>query len=475
MNLGILLDEIGVCLPLYDREVTGVTENIANVCEGSVFVAVKGRSCDGNSFVDEAIEKGAVCIVSETAYDFAGSVKTDDARLALSKLCSAFYSHPERQMKMIGITGTNGKTTVCEYLTHILAYSGRKCASIGTLGSKSDEHFFETGYTTPSPEILYKELAAFHSSGCEYCVMEVSSQALQQKRADPISFHLSVFTNIGTDHLDWHGSFENYLSAKARLFTLSQSALVNADDANSETVASGCNGKVYTYSAKDRFADFSAKDVRYAEDRISYIFFDKKHIIPVKMNGTGEFDVYNTLAAVSAAGLLGIPVDVISEAIECLPSLKGRMQKINADGITVYIDFAHTPQALRAVLESLRKVCKNKLICVFGCGGNRDKNKRAAMGKTAAALSDTVIITNDNPRNEAPENITRDILSGISNKRNTVVEPDRENAIAYALKKAKYGDTVLIAGKGHEEYQCIGSEKKYFSDEMTVKKILGLN
>ncbi len=474
MNLHTLMNDLRLSCSLPDCEITGVTENIENVTKGSIFVAVKGKSFDGNDCTERALGQGAVCVVSEEESENSLVIKTDDARLALAHLCSAFYSHPERKLKMTGITGTNGKTTVCEYLSHILEATGKKCGVIGTFGVRNGEYFSETGYTTPSPEILYKELDSFVKSGCEYCIMEVSSQALEQKRTAPIAFTLAVFTNIGTDHLDRHGTFENYLSAKASLFAQSEKALLNADDINSEIMAEKSRGQVFTFSAKDRYADFAAKDIRYPAGGISYIFFDKKNIIPVSAAFTGEFSVYNSLAAFSAAEILGVSPSLFSELAKTLPEIKGRMQKISKDELTVFIDFAHTPEALQSVLAALRKNTENKLYCVFGCGGNRDKSKRPLMGQIAARYSDCVIITGDNPRNENPREISEDILKGIKNKKNVIVENDRKRAIEIALSGMKSGDTLLVAGKGHEEYQIIGDKKYIFSDETTVKTILGL-
>ena len=474
MNLYSLMNELRLSCSLPDCEISGITENIESVTRGSIFVAVKGKSFDGNSCIERALKQGAVCVVSEEENDNPLVIKAQDARLALAELCSAFYSRPERKLIMIGITGTNGKTTVCEYLSHILKATGKKCGVIGTLGVKNGDYFSETGYTTPAPEILYKELDAFVRSGCEYCVMEVSSQALEQKRTAPIEFALSVFTNIGTDHLDRHGSFEGYLSAKASLFAQSDVSLINTDDINSGMIAEKSRGQVFTYSAKDRYADFAAKDIRYTAGGISYIFFDKRNIIPLSVCLTGEFSVYNTLAAFAAAEILGVPPSLFAEIAGALPEIKGRLQRISKDGTDVFIDFAHTPEALQNVLAALRRNTENKLFCVFGCGGNRDKSKRPLMGEIAARYSDFVILTDDNPRNESPLEITADILKGIKSKRNVIIENDREKAIEIALSKAKNGDTVLVAGKGHEEYQIIGDKKYTFSDEATVKSILGL-
>ena len=473
MNLCEIFSGAGLCVTLPDCEVTCVTENIDNVTKGSIFVAVSGEHRDGNVYIEKALEKGAVCIVSEKDSDRREVVRVSDARLALSLLCSSFYNHSHKKLKIIGVTGTNGKTTVCEYISYLLRLSGRRCAVLGTLGARSDGHTADTGYTTPTAEILYKELDSFVNDGCEYCIMEVSSQALAQKRVDPIRFGLAVFTNIGTDHLDWHKTAESYLAAKARLVFMSDAVLINADDVNLMTAGECFTGKKYTFSVKGRYADFSAKDVRYNEKGISYIFFDNKNIIPINIDTSGEYSVYNSLCAFSACEILGLSCELFPEAAKTLPEIKGRMQRISAGGKDVFIDFAHTPQALEAVLQALRSR-GGKIITVFGCGGDRDKSKRPLMGEVASRLSDAVILTDDNPRSEPSSEIIDDILSGIGSKRKVTVEPDRRKAIEKAIKKAKIGDTVLVAGKGHEDFQITGSVKQYFSDELTVRELCGL-
>ena len=327
MNLCEIFSGAGLHVSLPDCEVTCVTENIDSVIKGSIFVAVSGEHHDGNGYIEKALEKGAVCIVSEKDSDRREVVKVSDSRLALSLLCSAFYGNSHKKLKIIGVTGTNGKTTVCEYISYLLRLSGSKCAVLGTLGARSDGHSTYTGYTTPAAEILYKELDAFVEDGCEYCVMEVSSQALSQKRVDPIRFSLAVFTNIGTDHLDWHKTAGNYLAAKARLVFMSDAVLINADDVNLMTAGECFTGRKYTFSVKGRYADFTAKAIRYNEKGISYLFFDNKNIIPINTDTFGEYSVYNTLCAFSACGILGLQCENFTDAAKTLPEIKGRMQK----------------------------------------------------------------------------------------------------------------------------------------------------
>ncbi len=474
MNLDFLLSSVGIRGNYGKTEVTSVTENVKKVKEGSVFVAIKGSNTDGNCFIDEAFFKGAAVVITDKAIDRENVISVSDARMMLSFLCSAFYSHPQYRMKMIGITGTNGKTTTAEYLRHILSFAGKRCAVIGTLGCRSSEYDSETGYTTPAPEILYKELKKLADNSVEYCIMEVSSQALAQKRVAPIEFEIGIFTNIGTDHTDYHGRVEKYVSAKAKLFSLCNKSLINADDAYSQEFEAASQEKALLYSAKGKYADYMAKNIRYTEDGVSYIILKNGKFDRISFAGVGDIAVYNTLAAASAADLLGVDFTVTAEAYKLPVQVKGRLQKVYSSEFTVYVDYAHTPEALFSVLKALNDNKKGKIICVFGCGGERDKGKREKMGAVSSAFSDITVLTTDNPRAEAPSDIIEDILRGIDNKKPVFVEPDRKKAIHLALQKADKGDIVLIAGKGHEEYQLLCNEKIYFSDELTVKEYLGV-
>lgn len=473
MNLEFLLGEVGLRGSFGEAVVSSVTENVEKVEKGSVFVAVRGDKADGNSFIEEAFERGAAVVITDKDILRENVIRVSDARLMLSFLCSSFYSHPQCRMTMVGITGTNGKTTTAEYLRHIISRSGIKCAVMGTLGCRTDGYSSETGYTTPSPEVLFRELKKLADMGTKLCIMEVSSQALAQRRVDPIEFSLGIFTNIGTDHTDYHGSVENYVNAKIKLASLSDRVLINADDSYADHFAVASQKKAVFYSAKDRFADYMAKNIRFSDNNVSYIILKNGGFERFQFVGAGEIAVYNTLAAASAADILGFDFSLSREAFSDNIEIKGRLQRISSADKNVYIDFAHTPEALEAVLKALRAGTKGRLICVFGCGGDRDRTKREKMGLVASRFSDEVIITSDNPRTEKPEQIFSDILKGINIKKNVVTVEDRKNAIILALDRCSAGDTVLIAGKGHEEYQLVNGEKKHFSDEFTVKEYLG--
>ncbi len=472
MNLGSLLKVLGNEEKGFDVNITSVTESIENVEKGSLFVAVKGKNHDGKDYIEEAFLKGAAAVISEEESDDKRIIKVRDARLSLSFLCSAFYSHPQDSMRIIGITGTNGKTTTAGMLKHIFEFCGEKCAVIGTLGCFFGDYYSNTGYTTPSPEILFRELCNLKGMGARTVIMEVSSQALIQKRVEPIEFYLSVFTNLGTDHLDYHGNMNEYASSKKRLLQLGKNILINSDDAYAGFMRNDCTGKAYTFSVKNAFADFSAKNIRYTEDRTSFLILSHNLLERVSYSLVGEYQVYNALCAVSSALICGLNIKNIAEAMMSVTNVKGRAEKVYDGEFRVYIDYAHTPEALYSVISALNNIKKFRLLTVFGCGGDRDKTKRSEMGKIASAMSDFTVVTSDNPRNEAPEKIIEDILEGVSDRSKVFVEPDRKKAIDLALNKAQKGDVVLIAGKGHEKSQLICGENRYFSDEESVEECM---
>lgn len=458
-----------------EDEITSVTDSTRKVKKGSLFVAVEGRNTDGHEKIKEALLKGAAAVVTQRKTGTDGEIIVPDTRSAFSRLCSALHSHPEREMKMIGITGTNGKTTVAQYLAHILNNSGTRCGVIGTLGADYNGINGDTGYTTPDPDILFSTLRAMADAGMKCCVMEVSSQALDQKRTDGIIFDTAVFTNIGRDHLDYHGRVDDYISAKSRLFRQCRKAVLNTDDVYAPEIAVRAQLKDYVSCCiQCGCADFMAKDIHITENGTEFMFISAKSASQILIDSPCLFSVSDAVMAGAAAVTTGVDFYKAVEGMCTLPQIKGRVQKISSGGVDIYIDFAHTPEALGALLRSIGKITGGKLITVFGCGGDRDSRKRPSMGAVAENYSDTVIITDDNPRTEDPENITEDILSGIKRKNKIFIQHDREKAIALAINKALPGDVVIIAGKGHEEYQIFGKEKRYFSDEKTVKKLLGI-
>ena len=473
MLLRELLKEIGRECPSGGAEITSVTDIVENVRRGSLFVAVEGSRRDGVTSVKQALARGAAAVVTGRRTGAENEMVVEDPRKALGLLCAAFYGHPDRELRLIGITGTNGKTTTAEYLKVLLERTGRRCGVIGTLGCGAGEERTETGYTTPGAPAFFAALRSIADAGCGYCAAEVSSQALSQYRVAAASFSLGVLTNLGRDHLDYHGTPAAYAEAKSRLFRLSEAALLNADDACCGQMAAAAAGKpVYTYSVAGKDADFRVTHLRAEQEEMCFTIVHRNEAARMRVSAVCGFTVYNLLAAVAAAVLCGVPLTEAARALAEPPRVKGRLQTVRAAGVTVLIDFAHTPEALSAVLRGLRQK-EGRLITVFGCGGDRDRGKRPRMGSVAAALSDKVIVTSDNPRGEPPEQIIEDILSGIPDRAAVITEPDRARAIALAVGLASPGDRILIAGKGHEEYQIVSDQKIPFSDEAVVKGLLG--
>lgn len=473
MNLSELLKEIGRESCFGDPEIASVTDKTKDVLPGSLFVAVEGRHSDGRQTAAEALARGAAAVVTGRPAGTGREIVVNDPRMAFSHLCAAFYGHPDRELELIGVTGTNGKTSTSAYLQTILNRTGRRCGVIGTLGYGVNA-LTDSGFTTPESDTFFRSLREMADGGCRYCVAEVSSQALSQARADAARFSLGVLTNVGTDHLDYHGKMSEYVAAKSKLFRLCDRALLNADDAYAEQIASLAGLTSYAaYSAKGCYADYMAREKKETPEGVGFTISCREGAARISLPPVCGFTVYNVLAAVAAANLCGVSLQEAADALRKLPPIKGRMQRIDASGIAAYVDFAHTPEALYGVLKDLRRFTKGRLITVFGCGGDRDKGKRPAMGRIAASLSDTVIVTSDNPRTEDPAAIIADVLAGVPEKSCVFAQPDREKAIALAVNQALPGDTILIAGKGHEEYQIFSDRTEPFSDEAVVRKLLG--
>ena len=472
MRLFSLLRELGVAPAMQDAEITNITDDLDRVGQGSLFVCIRGGRTDGNTLIPQARARGAAAIVTELPGDAPDTVTAENARLAYSRLCAAFYGHPDASLRLIGVTGTNGKTTAAHYLRYLLEGAGHKCAVIGTLGADVGAGPVYTGYTTPEPDTFFAALRQAADAGNEYCVCEVSSQALAQYRADGARFRLGIVTNVGRDHLDYHRTTENLVEAKCRLCTLSDRMLLNADDAYCDRFLAAAGKKQsFLYSCRAVLSDFSAKNIRLKPGGAEYILFNGRELARVTQNAPGLFSVYNALCASAAAMLEDVPLQTAAPLLAELPQIPGRMQRIEKNGVIFYVDFAHTPDALCAVLTALRERGEGKLIAVFGCGGDRDRAKRPFMGETAARLADAVVITSDNPRSEDPLAIIGEIRAGIRKKANVFCEPDRAAAIRLAYGKASPGDTVLVAGKGHETVQIAGGGETPFSDAEIINAL----
>lgn len=473
-------------------EINSLHYDSRKISSGSLFVAVEGYSQDGHQFVRKAVESGAVAIAinGARAAEFAdladkvAIIAAENTRLALSSLSSAFYGHPSRNMTVIGVTGTNGKTSITFLFEAVLRAQGKITGVIGTIDYRWRDKTIPAPNTTPESADLHAMLAEMLADGVDTVIMEVSSHALELDRVSDVAFDYALFTNLTRDHLDFHKDFEHYFIAKKRLFSLLDSspkkvkgAVINADDEYGRQLLSdkarysvplfGCG--------KSSDSDFHLID-RSVQNRLSGISYDvewRGESNHLSLQLCGLFNVYNSLQVYAVCRLMGYGHKAVSAGLTSLPVVPGRFDKlVSPKDFYVLIDYAHTNDALLKILQSVRELQPKRIITVFGCGGDRDKTKRPIMGAVAEEWSDLVYVTSDNPRTENPDAIIQDILAGMKSSKYRV-EADREMAIKSALTEAKAGDVVVLAGKGHEDYQIIGKEKIHFSDRETALKYLG--
>lgn len=458
-----------------DKEVNFITDDSRKVSEGCVFVCIKGNRFDGHDVAAEMLSKGAVCVVCERDLGLPDQIVVENTRKAISLLCANFFGNPAGKIKLIGITGTNGKTTTAFLIKNMLEKIGCKTGLIGTVKNMAGDKEFPAALTTPESFELHSLFNEMVKEGCEYCVMEVSSQALTQYRVEGLHFAAGVFTNLTQDHLDYHGTFENYAEAKSMLFTESDICILNLDDEYAMSMLRNTKGRMVTYSVNQDESDYTAKYIRYKNDGIEYELVTMGYVERVKVGIPGEFTVYNSMAAAVTLIELGFDFSQVLYALSLSEGVKGRIEVVPTEtDYTVIIDYAHSPDGLENIITSLRKIAKARIITVFGCGGDRDKTKRPIMGEIAAKLSDVIVVTSDNPRTEDPDMIIEDILVGVKgSKTKKIVEADRTKAIKAALSEAETDDIVLLAGKGHETYQIFGTEKKHYDEREIVRDLLG--
>ncbi|MDD5594815.1 MAG: UDP-N-acetylmuramoyl-L-alanyl-D-glutamate--2,6-diaminopimelate ligase [Candidatus Omnitrophica bacterium] len=485
MKIKSLIKSLDILRPLKikeDFEVKGIACNSKGIKPGYLFVAIKGNKDDGNKFIEEAIKNGANCIVAQVpgagcqVSEKTCFIEVKDARKALAKLAAQFYGHPSGKMKVIGITGTNGKTTVTYLLEAILKANQIHPAVIGTINYRFKNKIIPAKNTTPGPlelQLLFYEMG---QEGVEYAIMEVSSHALAQERTAGIKFQSAIFTNLTQDHLDYHLTMEEYFSAKSRLFKdCSPSAIkiINNDDAFGRRIKEEVSEKIITYGIENK-SDYMAQDLKLGIKESEFTLSGPQMKEKIKTKLIGRHNVLNILAAVSWANQEGIDPQVIRNAIERFPGVPGRLERVDSrKDYAIYVDYAHTDDALKNVILSLKQISSQKLIVVFGCGGERDKGKRPKMGKVVTELADYAIITSDNPRSEDPDGIIKDIVRGI-HKDNYCIIPGRKEAIKKALSIAAPGDIVLIAGKGHENYQIFKDQTIHFDDREVVTECLNV-
>lgn len=467
MLISKLLKAIDIEYKNQDADIEFITDDSRKCREKSIFICTK----KGTDYVKQAVEKGAVLVVSEQQLDV-NCVVVDDARKAFAVLSAEFFDNCHKRLRLIGVTGTNGKTTTAEMLHRIISLSGRRCGLVSTVRNTDGDSDKEAYSTTPDPFTLHGLFSEIYHKGGEFCVVECSSQGLHQKRLYGISFETAVLTNIGRDHLDYHKDEESYVSAKKMLFAESENAVINLDDRYADEFIGASKGKVITYSLKKDEADFTAKCIKPGEEGSDYAFVGDSIIHRIKLNIPGEFNVSNSMAALCAALRFDISLDSAASSLRSFYGVRGRMEvlPINEE-YKVIIDYAHTPESLRQLLLSVSAFKKGRVIAVFGCGGDRDKNKRALMGQTVCEFSDIAVVTSDNPRHEDPSDIIDDILSGMEKTQIPVyIRENREKAVKFALKIAEKNDIILLCGKGHETYQITGNEKISFDER---EKVLG--
>lgn len=461
-----------------ELDIEAISSDSRQVKKNSLFIAAKGLNTSGVNYIPEAIQKGARVIATSEQVEWPWATKDicllriDDPHDFLREVARRFYGNPSQEIRTIAVTGTNGKTTVSYLLESILESAGKRSAVMGTINYRMGKKVFASVNTTPGLLENQFFLSQLVVEKFDYCVMEVSSHALAQGRVDLIDFVTAIFTNLTSDHLDYHQSRENYFQAKSKLFVdlaPSASAVINIDDPFGQRLLSMTKAKCITYGIKGA-ADVKAKDSHGSLEGTKFKFVSAQEEIPIETSLVGIYNVYNILAVIAACLKEGINIDTIREGIRRLKGVPGRLERLDyGQNFSVFIDYAHTQDALENVLRALREVSRSKIILVFGCGGDRDRTKRPLMGRTASQWADECIVTSDNPRQEDPRTILDEIIPGFK-RDNYKVILDRREAIEYALSAAKEGDIILIAGKGHEDYQILKDEKIPFNEKDIVKE-----
>lgn len=481
MNIEKLLENVKVCQShiTQNSDISSVCIDSRKVNDGAMFIAIKGIENDGHSYIGKAIEKGAAAIVyQDSSYDEiitskgVTAIRVENSRLAAAIIADNFYDHPSSKIHLVGVTGTNGKTTIATLLYQLFTSLGYGCGLLSTIANYIEKDIFPTINTTSDPISINSLLARMADRGCEYCFMEVSSHALDQERVAGLKFRGAIFTNLTHDHLDYHHTFAEYLRCKKRLFdTLPKDAfaLVNIDDKNGKVMVQNTSAQIFTYSLRDA-ADFKVKIMEKSIEG-SLLNIDGQD---VWTRFIGTHNAHNLIAVYGAAILLKAKKDEVLTQISALQSVSGRLEYIKGPrDITAVVDYAHTPDALENVLKTLKDIAAgNPLVCVFGCGGDRDATKRPEMGEIAEKYSDRIVITSDNPRSEEPEAIIRDIKGGLTTagRAKSLFITDRREGIRTALMTANEGSIVLVAGKGHEDYQIIKGVKSHFDDKEVIRE-----
>ncbi|RFU68764.1 UDP-N-acetylmuramoyl-L-alanyl-D-glutamate--2,6-diaminopimelate ligase [Bacillus sp. V59.32b] len=465
-------------------DITSIEHDNRQVKEGSLFICIKGYTVDGHDYAARAVKGGAVAVLAEREMSLSVPViVVKDTQRAMAVLADALYGHPTQKLRLIGITGTNGKTTTSHLLEKIFHDANQKTGLIGTMYTKVGEKIYNTRNTTPDSATLQKVFHEMEESSVETAIMEVSSHALELGRIHGCDFNIAVFTNLTQDHLDFHGTMERYKYAKSLFFSQlgnvfiegnPKFAVLNADDEATEDYKKWTAAHVLTYGI-DKDADIRAKNINITSKGTEFLLVTPQATRKVTLKLVGKFSVYNVLAALGAAMCAGVGLDQILASIEEVEGVSGRFELVQAgQDFSVIVDYAHTPDSLENVLKTVGEFAEKRIFVIIGCGGDRDKTKRPIMAKIACDLATDPIFTSDNPRSEDPHEILRDMEKGIEGKSYMVI-PDRKEAIQFAVSKAKAGDVIVIAGKGHETYQLIGTEVLDFDDRMEAKAAIAAN
>lgn len=464
---------------LKKREATGVTSDSREVEKGFAYVCIKGGSFDGHSVAEDMLKKGAACVVTQEPLGLSDEINVPDTRKLYARLLSNFYGNPTRKIKLGAVTGTNGKTTTVSLCAQITRALGHRTGIIGTLGTDTGdglEYSHSGPPTTPEPRKLYRLFAQMAAESTEYCFIEASSQALAQYRFGAENFEAAAFTNLTRDHLDYHGTMENYFAAKSMLFDMCKTAVINIDDEYGRQLLEYCVRRrvpTITVSVKDE-ADIYAEFVKLDPHVATFVITDRarKKSYPTRFAMTGLYNVSNALEAVAMISVMGFPMDEIVKALQNVSGVSGRLETLYNGEFTVIRDYAHTGDGLRKLLGTLKPLTRGKLITVFGAAGERDAGKRPDMGAAAAEFSDCLIVTTDSPRFEDPQRTIDDVAAGIPKGVPYEGFTDRKEAVIRALALAEAGDTVALCGKGHEDYQAIGSVYTHFDEKEIVEEYL---
>lgn len=459
-----------------DKDISYLSYNSGDIQLNTLFFCIEGVKTDGHLFAKDAVDKGSVAIVISKEINISGNVTkiiVEDTRKAMALISSTFYGHSSKKINLIGITGTNGKTTSSFIMKSILDNYNRSTALLGTIYNIIGDNAVEAKRTTPESLDLQKLFYEMNTKSIEDCIMEVSSHSLDLERVYGVEFNVAIFTNLTQDHLDYHVTMDNYFNAKMKLLKNAGNAIINIDDNYGNIAFQMFKDKSITYGI-DNAADVYGKNISISKEGNKFDLCYKDKCVPISMHLPGKFNIYNALGCAAAALALGVPLEIIKEGIEDIRKVPGRSEKINSKkGFTVVIDYAHTPDGIINILNTAREYTEAKLTALFGCGGDRDRTKRPLMGKAAGEIADFCIVTSDNPRTEDPDKIIGDILPGIDETNCPyIIIPNRFEAIEYAINNGKKGDVIVIAGKGHETYQVLKDKVIHFDEREIVNELL---